>query len=911
MAALAAPQLAAFVLCSISLPFGVILLLAHVVAFFETDYEKTKSAESAMSQSLFASCLFYVVFVVLILGNFAFNWLADPQSCYFLETYVAIFYVLTKQSQNLFLFSRAKLVHDAMQLNSFGAILFRWTVWLMATVGVWIVFGWNFWLNYYGIVAPDGICLFDSHWPVVIIVFAGVDALLSAAMLGMFVLPLYHFTQEHTHITSASSNLRNTIRRNLIVSVLVILFGFLSLLQLAIIHALTADIGGLALDERSLMLAMAVIVPLIDPLVGSIALHTLTKSWMPRFLRLWLDRMIGTSSSATLNAQRTLASIEGMLGSVAERRPVLIRRAGSDGAIVSDVGLSSDLQNAELLDDSGGDVVSVATRHVIAAKEFDTALASRFPKTARSVHAVFSRKFRYRRAFLALLHVLTIVFVFIMPPLVFANVLPSYVAIVEGALGLIVVFFSWTASLNRKLLVHVISTRFFATRFTSALVSTAALIATAPDFSPIWLCYFFIQCYAALGDAYTGSFQGYRSFMLILQFEALMGILIVVMGDFWTLPNHFAISLPGTTFDYSLIQLVRDLYLGTLVVGCFDFYFALFKTKKRFAHLHYPVEFVILPLEEVEASTGHSTSRALPQRFAPVSMLVVRSGFLMHQPHQGSTGQHGAENNTKDSSTIPAPASNPLRVFVDTVALKKNDAIVFHLCSTAVAKIVLMSLEGTAAIVLETCSEALFVSALIGTPFFPTRSMSLLAAPYPIVFAVRHWLLQSLVMTRLLLKLRKMYVEIVFLLAWFALSITIYNYEVIAIQVALFVVVLTDLFRDALLINSSWLHRAFENLRLGIYFAILSGYMIWHQYFFPVDYFVDFNPSTAVARGKLNWTTSTYSDGQSVVDIYQTCVDLTMTLALGFFLSAFSLALKRKSNELDMFFIPVVPVFEE
>ncbi|KAH9260916.1 hypothetical protein BASA81_000612 [Batrachochytrium salamandrivorans] len=228
-----------------------------------------------------------------LVALYRLGWRQDPfhvrRFCFLLllaALICALLYVMAKQVQVVFLFTRAKIVHVALHLHARRLVQFRWAVFLTATVGVASLFYWAQFVYLHGAVNLEtGVCYIYTDSPAEIIIFAVCDALLCAAMLFMFVLPLNAHTKtmfRQSKLTGSpyhdsSGDIRHTAIKNLIRSSWSIMIGLASLITFAAILA-TTEVGNPTQDA---LFIWALCAPAIEATVGLVLIHSLTTVWIP------------------------------------------------------------------------------------------------------------------------------------------------------------------------------------------------------------------------------------------------------------------------------------------------------------------------------------------------------------------------------------------------------------------------------------------------------------------------------------------------------------------------------------------------------------------------------------------------------------------------------------------------------
>lgn len=266
-----------------------------------------------LRSTLALTALFAGVAVSLAFAQISLDWRAEPRphQCFLMPKFVAAAYVFSKQFVGLTLYLRAKVVHDALHLNSPRMRAFRWFMFLNVTVGVQAVYGWSIWVNYEGRVTPqEGVCVFLSVHPAIIVSFALCDALLSGGLLLLFIVPL----REHMRIMrdvggdadGAREQLRRTIVRNLVLSCLILAYS------LSTLTALTVGLstGGAFQEPVKLW---TYFLAMVEGGVSAIALHGITRIWMPKRVSWHCSGLLPAGVNTHSNDPTSAASDKGQV----------------------------------------------------------------------------------------------------------------------------------------------------------------------------------------------------------------------------------------------------------------------------------------------------------------------------------------------------------------------------------------------------------------------------------------------------------------------------------------------------------------------------------------------------------------------------------------------------------------------
>ena len=156
------------------------LIFLHVTALIENhDGLSLKNAHKRWRIALFFAVCF--AFFTLLLDGITdwYDWTGKESSCQVIPIFIVLGYILEKQFIYLFLYDRAKIVHESLKLKHKLLIFLRWCLFLTITIGVPIFFYWAAWVAFSGEVTPFGNCIFYSVFPQVIVAFVVSDFFLA------------------------------------------------------------------------------------------------------------------------------------------------------------------------------------------------------------------------------------------------------------------------------------------------------------------------------------------------------------------------------------------------------------------------------------------------------------------------------------------------------------------------------------------------------------------------------------------------------------------------------------------------------------------------------------------------------------------------------------------------------------
>lgn len=205
-----------------------------------------------------------------------FTQAGGAESCLHIVGALCGIFVTGKQFLFMFLYFRAKIVHEALRLNGFKLVWLRRFIWSTVTLGIPVAFGWTYFLELFGKVVPEGACVMYSADEIGIIAFGVCDLIFSFVLLILFVEPL---RQHSKRISVHDGKLEKVIRRNLIVGVLVMVSTLGALVALAVI--LTTVHGKDVSPDMEYLQILASLLPMMDLTFTLATAHMLTRAWMP------------------------------------------------------------------------------------------------------------------------------------------------------------------------------------------------------------------------------------------------------------------------------------------------------------------------------------------------------------------------------------------------------------------------------------------------------------------------------------------------------------------------------------------------------------------------------------------------------------------------------------------------------
>ena len=291
-------------LASLGISIGGFFIICHVISMCSL-----RSGELSKRQNRWRIYIFFVslcfVAAMSLVGTMVWaDWRVSSASCALTSSFLTMLFVNFRQFSGLVLYARAVVVHDGLRLKNSNLLMFREFLWYSITIGVWIVFGWSFWINYAGKVVPEGVCVIYSKYPAVILTFAIMDGIMNVAMLMMFVVPLTSHSREMAGMAvgnAVSDKLKKIIKYNFFLSLSLTLVESMGLVCMTTL-LMIAD--GLVVDPNLEHLQMwSLVPPLMASIISLVGQHSMTWSWVPKRVRQWFDR--STFSANDLNETST------------------------------------------------------------------------------------------------------------------------------------------------------------------------------------------------------------------------------------------------------------------------------------------------------------------------------------------------------------------------------------------------------------------------------------------------------------------------------------------------------------------------------------------------------------------------------------------------------------------------------
>ena len=165
-------------------------------------------------------------------------------------------------------------------------------------------------------------------------------------------------------------------------------------------------------------------------------------------------------------------------------------------------------------------------------------------------------------------------------------------------------------AISRVVFQRTVRTAYFQWRFFSSTVSMAVLAVALGDarallVSSLWVT----QMLVPLSDAFVGSMQGARLALCVVCL--LMEVQIVVIIALGLVPSANPTVAISAVFDYSSIQLVRDMLVAQVIILGFEMLSLLRSAhNRRFLHLTQSVAFSVRPITFDSLNRTDATSKA-------------------------------------------------------------------------------------------------------------------------------------------------------------------------------------------------------------------------------------------------------------------------------------------------------------
>jgi len=451
-----------------------------------------------------------------------------------------------------------------------------------------------------------------------------------------------------------------------------------------------------------------------------------------------------------------------------------------------------------------------------------------------------------------------------------------------------------SAFLTRGVTRRLVGTYWFRWRVFSILLANVALgVALSDARSLLAVSNTMLLLTVFASDGLVEQLQSQRMFNALLALVNALLVAVLIVADL--VPASKLIWTLSSSFDYSLIQLVRDMYLGQIIILLFEVG-ALYRGAhhRRFLHIGADVGFSILPM-------GQNPPRRRSKHIFNAGVSKVQldhSGFFVREPTVNIGSQF-----------VPEEGHSVRRVFVNTVELQQADSLAVHFLGFSSGKILfefMVSRRGVLAIALMNLFEWIVVLSMPAQKagVFPSWFPLLSVVP-TLALLVMHGILTSRTLSILLVRRRQFVVAITFYLIWFGLICSVLQDERVAIAVFVFECSVLDLLSDAYLIipdNRGRFSRVWEKMNSGLLLTTLSAFMVFGV--------INTRQLIVVTRPDLVGNgTAVNSDLPFVVDTFQSTVDLQLSFALEKLLGVVLFVYRRQPWTFQVVKRPILPKF--
>jgi hypothetical protein len=575
----------------------------------------------------------------------------------------------------------------------------------------------------------------------------------------------------------------------------------------------------------------------------------------------------------------------------AKSRDILIQRAGrADFIQESEAELAAELEQGVLISDDG-ESLNILGQLTVEMDESDTWLHHWAPVTTSALNRVAARIFA-SKVLIAMVAGSSLC-VTVLSSCILTQVLNQWLGLILVPLGAVqIVVFLLTV--NRLVFKRLLQTSFLLWRL---LLATLCAILFAYEVGDarmmisfeIWLC--LMLTYAS--DAFVGRFLRMRAMVVTLTLVYAATIVALMCADL--IPSSTYIVTISAAFDYSIGQLLRDLLFGHVVFLSFELSAVVRgSTNRRLLHLGNPVTFSIVELREGE--DVRRRDKLLMENQWPrageagASRLVLQSGFLaVNDDIRGEV-----EAKEKGSAA-------PVKVFVNAIVLKQEDAVFIHVLGFHWGKrAFLWATQGNLYVIGLTLLWVLNLVVLCTFPY--SKPVALLGIPMGLILTIRSVGLSSLNMLRLLVKRSSFGTSILFFSAWLGMCVASLRDERIAGLVPVIALFVSELLVDARLAPPSIISRIAFKFTLALWFIAFSGQCAMGTIAFA-DSTTDMRPDTAASR----IAAPGYPDSISVVDYFQTQVDLGFSLGLNLLLPCVVFVWRNKPTTFQQVTSPISP----
>ena len=453
----------------------------------------------------------------------------------------------------------------------------------------------------------------------------------------------------------------------------------------------------------------------------------------------------------------------------------------------------------------------------------------------------------------------------------------SLVAVASPVVGIV-----WVAAnvafLNLSVARRLLDTAWFRWRALTCVLGNVALAVALDDVrSLIAVSSALLQITAFAGDALVHTVQRQR---LAVAASALLNALVVVaLIVSGLVPSRWLVWTVSPTFDYQLMQLVRDVHAAQIIVLLFELQsLARGAHRRRFLHIGAPVSMAILPVTHAPVAPARAKRAAAATRFKAGASRVElnQSGFFVKQQSLVSAAE---SQNAGSDDAAPLPAAvDPVMLFVDVVELQQSDALAIHALGFALGKRFFIAVVGPVGWAVGFVAYAVNWAALLS---FAARAampagLPLMSIAASLLFAAVSFSVMSRTVLLLLLQRRHFRVTAVFLALWFGLICAVMQDERIAVAIFVLQVAVVDALSDAKTTmpgRHGRLSRTFEKLNAGLFFLVLAVFQV-QDVIASRQLYVVFRPDL------VDNATAVNADAPFVVDTAQVLVDLEISFVL-------------------------------
>jgi len=312
-----------------------------------------------------------------------------------------------------------------------------------------------------------------------------------------------------------------------------------------------------------------------------------------------------------------------------------------------------------------------------------------------------------------------------------------------------------------------------------------------------------------VSDGLVAKAQSYRpllaSFLLALH---LVVLALLVSNE---VPSTNLTLSVSSSFDYSCLQLVRDMYLAQAILLAFEVH-ALWRGahSRRFLHLGGSVttHLTYFPVDDVPLSAAR-----------PMKPLQLQSGFLMQS--------------VQSSALDPSDVAVPLHIYVDEIEVRQMDSIAVNLIGAKHGRKMVAILEGHWGRVGEIL---IFAMAYVTLLMLPVINLGLLPADLPLLCIIPVCLLPVLrvpMLSRplvvLLVRRRQFIIQAVFIGTWLVLLCLTLRDEKAALAIFIAECAILDYLADASVASPIELQLAAvrDKVHVFVMLAIMSCFLVW------------------------------------------------------------------------------------